>query len=90
MQQFRNTNGDNVAVDNDLLRFSAYIHSAGEKERYVLRPYQKEGNVCDDRAPMVEPKAKEDGVYYHIKGLKKSGYIRRVGSRKFGHWEVMK
>ncbi|MBQ3342139.1 MAG: helix-turn-helix transcriptional regulator [Kiritimatiellae bacterium] len=28
-----------------------------------------------------------DGVYYHIKGLRNAGKLRRVGGRKIGHWE---
>ena len=30
-----------------------------------------------------------DGVKYHLKKLKAEGLIRRVGSRKHGHWEVL-
>ncbi len=29
-----------------------------------------------------------DGVNYNIRELKKTGVLRRVGGRKFGHWEV--
>lgn len=29
----------------------------------------------------------DDGVYYHIKGLRNAGKLRRVGGRKIGHWE---
>ena len=31
-----------------------------------------------------------DGVAYHFRKLRAEGIIRRVGSRKSGHWEVMK
>lgn len=30
-----------------------------------------------------------DGVKYHLKKLKAEGVIRRAGSRKYGHWEVL-
>ena len=34
-------------------------------------------------------KLSEEGVRYHIKILKKEGYVKRVG-RSIGHWEVIK
>ena len=30
-----------------------------------------------------------DGVTYHFRKLRADGIIRRVGSRKSGHWEVV-
>ncbi len=48
--------------------------------------------VCDN--PMISMKEMaqilgmtNDGVYYHIKGLRNAGKLRRVGGRKTGHWE---
>ncbi len=32
----------------------------------------------------------EDGIYWHLKKLKASGRIRRVGPDKGGHWEVVR
>lgn len=32
----------------------------------------------------------EDGVKYHLDKMKQDGTIRRVGSTKGGHWEVLK
>ena len=29
-----------------------------------------------------------DGAKYHLDKLRKGGYIRRVGGRKGGHWEI--
>lgn len=31
-----------------------------------------------------------DGIKYHLEKLKKAGTIRRKGSTKSGHWEVLK
>ena len=31
----------------------------------------------------------EDGVYYVVAKLRKSGVVKRVGGRKLGHWEVL-
>ena len=31
----------------------------------------------------------EDGIYYHIKALKDTGKLRRIGGRKTGHWEFV-
>ena len=30
-----------------------------------------------------------DGVKYHLARLKKAGLLRRVGSDRAGHWEVL-
>ena len=30
----------------------------------------------------------EDGVYYVVSKLRKSGVVKRVGGRKLGYWEV--
>ena len=30
------------------------------------------------------------GVRYHIEKIKNANLLRRVGGRKFGHWEVVK
>ena len=32
----------------------------------------------------------EDGVYYVVAKLRKSGVVKRVGGRKLGHWEVLR
>ena len=32
----------------------------------------------------------EDGAKYHIDKLRKGGFIKRVGGKKGGHWEVRK
>ena len=32
----------------------------------------------------------EDGVYYVVSKLRKSGVVKRVGGRKLGHWEVLR
>jgi ATP-dependent DNA helicase RecG len=32
----------------------------------------------------------EEGVRYYLNRFKKEGIIKRVGSRKKGHWEVIK
>ncbi len=31
-----------------------------------------------------------DGVKYHIRNLKAAGVLRRVGSHRAGHWEVLR
>ena len=31
----------------------------------------------------------EDGVYYVVSKLRKSGVVKRVGGRKLGYWEVL-
>ena len=31
----------------------------------------------------------EDGVYYVVSKLRRSGVVKRVGGRKLGHWEVL-
>jgi ATP-dependent DNA helicase RecG len=31
----------------------------------------------------------EDGAKYHLDKLRKDGFIRRVGGRKHGHWEIV-
>ena len=31
----------------------------------------------------------EDGVYYVVSKLRKSGVVKRVGGRKLGRWEVL-
>jgi ATP-dependent DNA helicase RecG len=30
----------------------------------------------------------EDGVYYVVSKLRKSGVVKRIGGRKLGYWEV--
>lgn len=48
--------------------------------------------VCDNPTISMKEMAQilgmtNDGVYYHIKGLRNAGKLRRVGGRKIGHWE---
>jgi len=31
----------------------------------------------------------EDGIKYHLKTLKEKGLLKRIGSDKGGHWEVI-
>ena len=44
--------------------------------------------TAEDLAKQVD--LTKEGVRYHIKNLKKKNLLKRVGSSKSGHWEVIK
>lgn len=76
------------------------LHTMGEVMSNEARYYsQKTGhnvlclwspNADIARDPLAQLcNLSEEGVRYHIKKLKKEGYVKRAG-RSIGHWEVIK
>ena len=54
----------------------------------VLREFHKDGSASAERVAKIL-KMTPDGVRYHIKNLRASGRLMRVGNRRVGNWIVV-
>lgn len=54
----------------------------------ILSELKKNPSLTRAELALIIQNITEDGIKYNLKVLSKIGYIKRVGGRKEGHWEV--
>lgn len=70
--------------------FAASELRTTEKTTEKILRLLRENPAMTNRELAIECSITEDGIFYHIKNLKKKGLLRREGPDKGGHWVVLK
>ena len=59
-------------------------------QEQIVEELKKDPNLSRKELAKIITSVTEDGIKYHLKKLQEKGFLRRVGAKFGGHWEILK